>query len=183
MRLVILGGSGAGKGTQAQHLCTQLNITGISTGDVLLGAIADQTQLGRQVQPYVEKGELVPDTTIIEFMQQRLLLPDVSKGWLLDGYPRTAFQAEELDFLLDDLGQHLDWAIWLDVPESVMINRSIARSRLDDRLEIVQRRIALFHEQTIPLLEYYERRQLLLTINGNQPPLQVQQDIFQKLYS
>jgi adenylate kinase len=80
---------------------------------------------------YVEKGELVPDPILIEFMRQRLLQPDAAKGrgWLLEGYPRTAFQAEELDFLLDELGQQLDWAIYLQVPESVMMSRSIARSR------------------------------------------------------
>jgi adenylate kinase len=140
-----------------------------------------QTQLGCQAQPYVEKGELVPDTIMIQFIQQRLNEPDITKGWLLDGYPRTSFQAEELDFLLDELEQQLDWAIWLDVPESVMIDRSLARGRDDDEQEIVQRRIALFHERTIPILEYYSRRHRLLTVNGNQPPEQVQQDILQKL--
>jgi adenylate kinase len=181
VRLVILGGAGAGKGTQAIQLSTHLNVPGIATGDILRMAIASNTPLGTQARPYVEKGELVPDEMMIEFMRQRLLMPDVTNGWVLDGYPRTAFQAEELDFLLEELEQHLDWAIWLDVPESVLMSRSLARSRQDDRLEIVQRRIQLFQERTIPIMEYYEHRQRLLTINGNQSPEQVKQDIMQKL--
>ena len=195
MRLVILGGPGAGKGTQARLLCRQLSISEISTSDILRHAIASQTDLGREAQVYVEKGELVPDPILIEFMRERLLQPDAAKGrgWLLEGYPRTAFQAEELDFLLEELEQQLDWAIYLQVPESVMMSRSIARSRSskglaftgevrpDDHPEIVQRRLNLFHERTIPILEYYGYRQRLLTINGNQLPEHVQQDILQKL--
>jgi adenylate kinase len=198
VRLVILGGPGAGKGTQARMLCRQLGISEISTSDILRQAIASQTELGRQAQVYVEKGELVPDELMIEFMRERLLRDDAKgNGWLLEGYPRTAFQAEELDFLLEDLGQRLDWAIYLEVPEAVMKSRCLDRSptlsdhlkgnpsandsRPDDRPEIVQRRINLFHECTIPILEYYGYRQRLLTINGDQSPEQVQQEIVQKL--
>ena len=197
MRLVILGGPGAGKGTQARQLCRQLSLSLISTGDMLRQAIASQTDLGHQAQVYVEKGELVPDPILIEFIRQRLLQPDTAKCWLLEGYPRTAFQAEELDFLLDEFEQQLHWAIYLEVSESVMMSRSIGRShtlqenphnltplgdlRTDDQPEIVQRRIDLFHERTVPILEYYGYRQRLLTINGDQSPEQVQQDILQKL--
>lgn len=181
MRLVILGGAGAGKGTQARLLSTHLNVPAISTGDILRSAIATSTDLGLQAQPYVDKGELVPDPTMIEFMRLRLLLFDVVDGWVLDGYPRTAFQAEELDFLLDDLKQHLDWAIWLDVPESILMSRSLDRSRDDDVPEIIQRRIQLFQERTALILDYYERRQKLLTIDGNQSAEKVQQDILQKI--
>lgn len=181
MRLVILGGPGAGKGTQARRLCSYLHIPLISTGDILREAIAQQTDLGRQAQPYVAKGELVPDETTIQFIRDRLLMPDASGGWLLEGYPRTAFQAEELDFLLDDLQQRLNWAILLNVPESVMNDRCLGRSRADDLPEVVRRRIALFHERTLPIVEYYDRRQRLLEINGKQQPEQVQQEILQKL--
>jgi adenylate kinase len=189
---VILGGPGAGKGTQAQPLCRQLGISEISSSNILRKAIAAQTDLGRQAQVYVEKGELVPDPILIEFMRQRLLQPDATGGWLLEGYPRTAFQAEELDFLLDELEQQLNWAIYLEVPESVMMSRCVEQSRTlqpidavksrpDDRPEIVQRRINLFQERIPLILEYYSYRNQLLTINANQPPKQVQQDIFQKL--
>jgi adenylate kinase len=181
VRLVILGGPGAGKGTQAHALCYHLNIPWISTGEILRHAIAAQTELGRLAEPYVEKGELVPDPTMIEFIRKRLQLPDAANGWLLDGYPRTAFQAEELDFLLDELGQQLSLAIWLDVPEDILLSRSIARSRPDDLPEIAQRRLDLFEERTIPILEYYDYRHRLLKINGNQPPLEVEREILRAL--
>ena len=198
MRLVILGGPGAGKGTQAKTLCRQLGISEISTSDMLRGAIAQKSDLGRQAQVYVEKGDLVPDPILIEFIRNRLLQDDAKdKGWLLEGYPRTAFQAEELDFLLDDLAQRLNWAIYLEVPTAVMISRCLGRthklsgnplvstslkdSRPDDQPEIIQRRIDLFHERTIPILEYYGYGKRLLTINGDQSPEQVQQEILQKL--
>jgi adenylate kinase len=206
VRLVILGGPGAGKGTQARKLCRQLAISEISTSDILRRAIASQSELGREAQVYVDKGELVPDPILIEFMRNRLLQDDAKgKGWLLEGYPRTAFQAEELDFLLDDLGQRLDWAIYLEVPESVMMNRCLGRSRSaieepshtltanpkvntsvknlrpDDQPEIVQRRLNLFYERTIPILEYYGYRKRLLTIKGDQSPEQVEQEILQNL--
>jgi adenylate kinase len=158
---------------------------------MLRDAIASQTDLGRQAQPYVEKGELVPDPILIQFIRQRLSKPDIARCWLLEGYPRTAFQAEELDFLLEELGQHLNWAIYLQVSESVMMSRSLERSRtlqdnainsrLDDQPEIIQRRIDLFHERLPLLLEYYGYHKRLLTINGDQSPEQVQQDILQKL--
>lgn len=190
MRLVILGGPGAGKGTQAEQLHRELGIVSISTGNILRAAIAakdsdgeSQTELGRQAQHYVERGELVPDEIMIEFIRQRLLRSDVEQGWLLEGYPRTAFQAEELDFLLEDLKQHLDYAILIDVPHAVLTARSLERAREDDTPETIQRRIDRYHERTIPLLEYYEMRDRLLHINGNQPILQVHQEILAKLRS
>jgi adenylate kinase len=191
VKLVILGGPGAGKGTQAQPLCRHLGISEISTSNILREAIASASELGRQAKIYLEKGELVPDQILIEFMRTRLIQPDTAQGWLLEGYPRTAFQAEELDFLLDDLGQQLNWAIYLKVTDEVMRSRCLERephsngiaSRLDDQPEIIQRRINLFYEHTLPMLEYYEYRQRLLTINADQSPQQVQQEILQKLHS
>ncbi|MEZ2277291.1 MAG: adenylate kinase family protein [Microcoleus sp.] len=177
MRLVILGGPGAGKGTQAQQLCSNLSIPLLAVGDILREAIAEDTDLGKLAVSYVERGELVPDATMIQFFRQRLLLWDVFNGWVLEGYPRTAFQAEELDFLLSDLAQELDWAIWLKVPTEVLLSRSSERSRSDDSPEILQRRLDLFHEQTLPIVDYYEYRNKLLIINGDQSPEQVQQDI------
>ena len=114
---------------------------------------------------------------MIMLMRQRLQRVDAASGWVLDGYPRTAFQAEELNFLLDELGQRLDWAIWLEVPEAVLMARSRARSRLDDQPEAVQRRIELLHERTVPILDYYDYRKKLLRVDGNQTPERVEQDI------
>lgn len=177
MRLLILGGSGAGKSTQAHLLCNHLQIPLISVGEILREAIAQDSPLGQQAQTYVEQGELIPDQIMIEFIRQRLLQADVKTGWLLEGYPRTAFQAEELDFLLEELHQQLNWAIYLKVPDSVMVERSLARSLTDDQPEIIERRLQLFQECTIPILEYYGWRDRLLTINGDQPQELVQQEI------
>ncbi len=184
MRLVILGGPGAGKGTQAELLQSRLKIVWISTGDILRAAISaqdsdgeSQTELGRLAQHYVAQGELVPDETMIQFIRQRLKRADVKNGWLLEGYPRTAFQAEELDFLLDDLNQQLDYAILLETPDSILMERSLSHARQDDTPATIQRRIDLYQERTIPLLEYYEMRDRLLRIRGDQPIERVQQDI------
>jgi adenylate kinase len=186
VKLVILGGSGSGKSTQAQRLCRHFEIPLISTGEILREAMsgdkpqsvyATVTNLGRHVQPYLEKGELVPDDMMIELIRTRFKKPDINNGWVLEGYPRTAFQAEELDFLLDDLGQKLDWAIYLQVPEAVMVSRSLGRNLPDDQPEIVHRRVELFYDRTIPILEYYDRRRRLLNINGDQSPELIQHTI------
>ncbi len=181
VRLTIVGGPGAGKGTQAPKLCEALGIPLISVGDILREAIASQTDLGKLAQPYLEKGELVPDETMIRFIRRRLAQPDADKGWLLDGYPRTAFQAEELDFLLDEFGQGLDWAIYLEVPQDILVSRTVARSRSDDRPEIIKRRLELFQECTIPLVEYYKYKQKLLRIDGTKSVEELRQDILGKL--
>ncbi|MEC4815295.1 MAG: nucleoside monophosphate kinase [Scytonema sp. PMC 1069.18] len=191
MRVVIIGGSGSGKSTQAQKLCKYFGTALISTGEVLRNAMSGDKplngysglhDLGRLAQPYVETGDLVPDEMMIEFIRQRLKHTDVERGWVLEGYPRTAFQAEELDFLLDNLGQELDWAIYLQVPQAVMVTRSLGRSLPDDQPEIVQRRVEVFYDRTVPILEYYDRRRRLLTINGDQTPEAVEQTIINLLY-
>jgi len=181
VRLIILGGPGSGKGTQAEALHKHLGIPWIATGEVLRQAIAHQTELGLKAKPYLEAGELVPDNLMIAFIRDRLLEPDAAQGWILDGYPRTAFQAEELNFLLDELQQKLDWAIWLEVPVPVLKKRSIARSRVDDDPSVVERRIELYQERTVPILDYYDYRKLLLRINGDQSIDKVQQDILTAL--
>lgn len=181
MRLVILGGPGSGKGTQSKRLCDRLQIPAIATGEILRQAIVTHTVLGAKAKTYVEKGELVPDEMMIQFMRMRLLQPDLEKGWLLEGYPRTAFQAEELDFVLEDFGRTLNWAIYLRLDESTMIERSLARSRPDDQQNIIQRRLELFKERTIPILEYYELRQKLLTVDAEQAPELVEQEILTQL--
>lgn len=186
VRCVILGGSGSGKSTQAQKLSEHFGIPIISTGEILRQSISRLDELGRKAEYAVKTGELVPDELMIDLIRNRLQKPDLSDGWILEGYPRTAFQAEELDFLLDELKQKLNWAIYLQVPEAVMINRSVTRIKeaetenslqLDNQQEIVQRRIELFYDCTVPILEYYDRRHRLLTINGDRPPEVVQKDI------
>ncbi|MGK7931495.1 MAG: adenylate kinase family protein [Microcystaceae cyanobacterium] len=181
MRLVMLGGPGAGKGTQSLRLSKSLNISAISTGGILREAISANTSLGQKAEPYVEKGELLPDEIMIQFMRQRLLKTDMSMGWVLDGYPRTAFQAEELDFLLEELNQKIDWAIYLKLSEPIMQERSLSRSLLDDNPDVIDRRIKAFKSRTIPILEYYEGTKRLLTIPADTSPEQVEQDILKHL--
>lgn len=137
-------------------------------GGILKKAIALQTELGKQCQTYVERGEFVPDPILIAFIRDRLLQTDTSSGWLLEGYPRTAFQAEELDFLLDELHQHLNSAIFLDTSESVMIERRLTMGEPEDVPHFIQRRIELFQTRTVPILDYYDKRQRLVTVDGNQ---------------
>lgn len=181
MRLVLLGGTGSGKGTQSSKICDRFNIPSISTGEILRNGIAADTDLGKEAKTYVEKGELVPDSLMIQFIQQRLIQPDVSNGWILEGYPRTAFQAEELDFLLKKIKQKLDWAIYLQVSEAVMTQRALTRGMKDDRIEVIARRLENFQEFTVPLLEYYSYCQRLITVNGEQSPDAVEAKIISLL--
>lgn len=189
MRLVILGGSGAGKGTQAQRLGQRLGRPVLSTGDLIRSAIAaadtqpfsseeaDLTELAQKAKPYLEAGQLVPDELMIGFIRQRLLQVDMQQGWILEGYPRTAFQAEELDFLLDELGQSLTQAIWLEVPQPLLIERARSRSRADDDSDNIQRRIQSLEQYTKPLMDYYGYKKRLLLVDGARSPDGVEAEI------
>ena len=177
----MLGGTGSGRGTQTKKIGDRLNIPYISTGDIFREAISAATDLGKRAKTYVEQGELVPDELTIELIRQRLLQPDMSNGWILEGYPRTAFQAEELDFLLKKIKQQLDWAIYLKVSQEVMTQRSLARGLSDDSAPVIERRLQNFQEFTLPLLEYYDYCQRLLTIDGEQPPDEVERSIVSSL--
>ncbi|MGK7928926.1 MAG: adenylate kinase family protein [Spirulina sp.] len=179
----MLGGPGSGKGTQLQRLSKRLNLRGISVGEILRDAIAKDTFIGAKAKPHVEKGELVPDEIMIQFMRLQLLQEDANKGWLLEGYPRTAFQAEELDFLLEDFKQDLHGAIYLKLDPAIELKRSIARGRPDDNPEIVKRRIQSFQERSTPILEYYARRGKLLMVDASGSPAAVEAEILQKLES
>ena len=177
----MLGGTGSGKGTQTAKLCDRFNIPSVSTGDILRAGIASKTELGQQAETYVSQGELVPDNLIIQLIQQRLQQPDLSNGWILEGYPRTAFQAEELDFLLKKIKQKLDWAIYLQVSEAVMTERALGRGLADDQAAVIKRRIQNFQEFTVPILEYYDYCQRLITVDGEQSPDEVVQELLEKL--
>ncbi|AFY71770.1 Adenylate kinase [Thalassoporum mexicanum PCC 7367] len=181
MRLVILGATGAGKSTQAKRLSEHFNVPPISTGELLRQAIAKDSELGAQAKQYLDAGELVPDQVMIQFMRSRLQQDDAVAGWILEGYPRTAFQAEELDFLLEELGKPLDWAIYLRLPEEVLVERSLERGNVDDTKEVIKRRLELFSDRTTTLLDYYEYKQKLLIIEGANAIDNVTQSILSKL--
>ncbi len=177
MQLIVLGGPGSGKGTQSKKLSEHFDIPWISTGEVLRAEIAANSTLGQQVSETLAKGELVPDNLMIDFIKDRLQQPDAANGWILDGYPRTAFQAEELDFFLDSLNAKVDYVIWLELPTHSLIERSENRGAIDDSPDALRRRIETLLATTVPMLEYYEYRQRLLRIDGNQPPDDVKRDI------
>ena len=127
MRLVLLGPPGAGKGTQADHIVRKFGIPHISTGDMLREAIKNNQPVGLEARKYIEKGELVPDAVIIRLVRERLSRPDAARGFLLDGFPRTLPQAQALTAALKEMGTKLDAAIYINVPDSVVVERLSGR--------------------------------------------------------
>ncbi len=168
LRLVLLGPPGSGKGTQAALLAERAGIPAISTGEMLREAVAAGSALGRQVRELLDAGTLVDDETMARVVGTRLAAGDVGRGFILDGYPRTASQAETLARILDEASTTLDAVILIRVPERVLVERTLARGRKDDREEIVRSRLAVYREQTEPLVGYYRQRGLLREVDGDQ---------------
>ena len=166
-RLIFLGPPGAGKGTQAHVLSGLFAIPHISTGDILRSAVKEQTPLGKQAQDYMDRGELVPDELILDLIKERLGQSDANNGWILDGFPRNVSQAEFLDRLLEDLNLSADVVLNLDVPDEVLIERLLARQRKDDNESTIRRRLEVYREDTVPVIDYYTGRGLLKSIDGN----------------
>lgn len=181
MQLVILGGPGSGKGTQSNKLSQHFGIPWISTGDILRAEITANSTLGKQVSDTLTQGKLVPDTLMIDVIKQRLQATDTRNGWILDGYPRTAFQAEELDFFLDTLNRKVNHVIWLDLPIHCLIERSEHRGAIDDTPDAIRRRIETLLATTVPMLDYYDYRQRLMRVDGNQAPDEVKRSILANL--
>lgn len=172
-RLIFLGAPGAGKGTQAKILSELYQIPHISTGDILRESVAQQTPLGTKAQGFMDRGELVPDQLVIDLIRERLSQDDARSGWILDGFPRTAAQAEFLDELLNQINQPYDQAVNLDVPDEVLVARLLGRGRRDDTEEVIRRRLQVYREQTAPLIDFYQKRQKLISVNGNMLPDEV----------
>lgn len=172
MLIVFIGPPGAGKGTQSQRLVDHLGILHLSTGEMLREAKRDQTDLGKVVGPIMDRGELIPDTLMIKVITERLDQPDCEKGCLLDGFPRTRVQAEALNELLGKQGRQVDAVIELRVEKKELERRLIARHdqledpRPEDRPEAIPRRLNLYFSQTEPLLDYYQDRGVLISIDG-----------------
>lgn len=127
MRIVLLGGPGSGKGTQAKKLTETCKIPQISTGDIFRAALKEGTPMGLKAKGYMDKGELVPDDVVVGVVEERLVKPDVEKGYMLDGFPRTIPQAEALDKLLGGKNQSLDHAVLVDVPDEELLKRLTGR--------------------------------------------------------
>ena len=192
MNVIFLGPPGAGKGTQAQRICTALNIPQISTGDILRRAMKEETPTGLKAKQFVEAGKLVPDEVIIDIVRERLAMDDCQNGYILDGFPRTVPQAEALDTIAK-----IDVVVDLDVADEKLIARLSGRrvclacgatyhvshlggetkcakcgeeliQRKDDSAETVLARLNVYHEQTAPLVDYYQKAGNLKVIDGAQ---------------
>jgi adenylate kinase len=176
MRLIFLGPPGAGKGTQAQRLVRRHGIVQLSTGEMLRAAVAAQTPIGLRAKDIMASGGLVPDDIVIGIISDRLDQPDMVKGFILDGFPRTVPQAEALDELLKKKHIKLDAVIELRVNESALLQRVETRVaemrargeevRIDDTPEVLAKRLASYRSLTEPLIHYYSERRKLLTVDG-----------------
>ena len=165
-RLIFLGPPGAGKGTQAQILSENHQIPHISTGDILRTSVAQETSLGKQAKDYMDKGELVPNGLMLDLIKERLSDEDTANGWILDGFPRNVDQAAFLEELLTELGQNSDCVLNLEVPDEVLVERLLSRKRKDDNESTIRRRLEIYHQNTVPVIEFYQQRNLK-TIDGD----------------
>jgi adenylate kinase len=180
-RVVFLGPPGSGKGTQAQLLARDLGVPAISTGDMLREAVANGSELGRRVRRIMEAGDLVGDDLMAEVVKERLANADTDRGFLLDGYPRTASQAETLRSILVGSSDTLDHVVFIDVPEQELVRRALLRQRVDDKEEVVRERLRVYRERTQPLVDYYRGQGLLREIDGNRPVESVRRAILDAL--
>lgn len=160
LNIVLFGPPGAGKGTQAQYMVEQFNLVHISTGDLLRNEIAQQTDLGKQAQVLIEKGELVPDEIVIGMIESKLNSNCHCKGFIFDGFPRTVAQAEALDKLTAQYNTNVSGMIALVVEKQELINRLLERGktsgRADDQdVSIIENRICIYNQKTSPLIDYY----------------------------
>jgi len=169
MQFIFLGPPGAGKGTQAIVFADRWQIPHISTGNILRQAIAGKTSLGIQAHTYVTAGKLVPDSLIMAMVRERFGKPDIKQGWILDGFPRTMAQAYALDELLLIIRQPHPQVINLAVPTKDLVTRLLDRGRHDDSEATIRLRLNVYQESTAPLIELYQKRNCLTTIDGNQP--------------
>jgi adenylate kinase len=170
MRLILMGPPGAGKGTQAKFVAERFGVPAISTGDIFRANVSDGTDLGVKAKEYMDAGEYVPDEITNLMVRNRIDEPDAEPGFLLDGYPRTLQQVEELDSMIKYTGHVLDAVVCLTVDEEVLVRRLLARAetdgRSDDTEEVIRRRQEVYAEQTEPLIEVYRERDLLIEVDG-----------------
>ena len=207
MNLMLFGAPGAGKGTQAKFLIEKYDIPQISTGDILRAAIADKTDMGMEAKNFMDAGQLVPDSTIIGIIKDRLAQDDCKKGFILDGFPRTLPQAEALNSLMNDMKISLDKVISLDVPDELIVERITGRrtskvtgkiyhmtfnppvdekeedliQRADDTEETVTKRLSAYHEQTAPLIDFYKEMGVIVELDGTKDVSDVTADMLASL--
>ena len=170
MRLVLLGAPGSGKGTQAARLKEHLQVPHISTGDLLRAEVAAGSKLGLAAKEVMARGELVSDEILLGMLEDRFSRPDTRGGFILDGYPRNLAQADALDGLLQRIGQPMDYAVQLDVPQALLVERIAGRAkqegRADDAPEAVRKRLQVYDEQTAPVIGFYRQHGQLTVVDG-----------------
>jgi adenylate kinase len=170
MRLILMGPPGAGKGTQARFVAAKFAIPAISTGDIFRANVSRGTELGVEAKRYMDAGEYVPDEITNRMVRNRIDEPDAAPGFLLDGYPRTLAQVEELDGMITFTGHSLDAVIVLTVDQEELVGRLLQRAktegRADDTEDVIRRRQEIYLEQTEPLIEVYRERGLLVEVDG-----------------
>ena len=174
MRLLLIGAPGSGKGTQATRLAEHFGLTHISSGDLLRQHVTEGTPLGKEVQQYVAHGDLVPDTLLMDVLRKPVVAASKSGGYILDGFPRTVEQAQIAYAVAKDLGVEAQVAVHLDVTREELVRRLLARGRgSDDTEEVIEHRLEVYMEHTVPMLDYYESREELLRVDGGRTPDEV----------
>jgi adenylate kinase len=185
MRLIIMGPPGAGKGTQAKFIAEHFEIPAISTGDIFRANVSQGTPLGVEAASFMDKGEYVPDSITNLMVRNRIDEPDAAQGFLLDGYPRTLAQVEELDGMIKYTGHALDAVVVLTVDKDEIVQRLLQRAQLegraDDTAEVIRRRQEVYLEETAPLIEVYKGRGLVHEIDGLGEVADVTKRIFDEL--
>jgi adenylate kinase len=182
MRLLLIGAPGAGKGTQAELLAKRFHIAHISSGDLLRQHVKDRTSIGQTIRAYVDAGDLVPDSVVMDMLRKPVIAAAQSGGYVLDGFPRTVDQAKAAFEVAHPLGVEVQAAVHLEVPDGELIRRLLERGRgSDDTEQVIAHRLQVYRENTIPLLEYYAGREWMFAVDGTRPPGQVHEEIVARL--
>ena len=169
----MIGPPGAGKGTQAVRIAEKFELVHISSGDLLRGHVKAETAIGKQVQQYLASGDLVPDGIVMDILRKPVVEASKQGGYVLDGFPRTVEQAEIAYSVAQSLGVEVQIVVHLEVPRDELVRRLVERGaasgRSDDNLDVINHRLDVYDEKTLPMLEYYNAREKLINVNGARP--------------
>ncbi len=169
-KMLIIGPPGSGKGTQASRISERLGIVAISTGDIFRANVKEETPLGLEAKKYIDNGDFVPDSVTNNMVRDRLSKDDVEPGFLLDGYPRTTAQVDELDSILAESEDQLDVVLQLTADDEELVKRLLGRAeqegRADDNETVIRHRLDLYHEQTEAVVSRYQERGIVTKVDG-----------------